>query len=136
MNCTVLKLADLSAADLRDIEQRLTKHDSVFQRKLQAGERPGHIAIVKDGNELLGWARSETWDMSATLSLQTLESFVAPGFRRHGIAAFASAGLKARRVFPSDVIAVFHPAMLLIAKSIGLLPMIFQRNESGEWLMI
>lgn len=138
MNCTILPLADLDVIDINWIVMRLTKPDSDFQRALLAGRRPGEIAIVRDQGEIVGWARTELWkevddESGGEVNWDTLEAFVAKGYRMNGIAAFAAAGLwAAADMWGNRAVAVFHPHMLLVARRAGFHPTLFAKQDVVE----
>ena len=150
MNCTILTAEALSrdAVALRTIARHLTRPGSDFSRKLHrwiaaepATPEDGAIAIVRDeaSGEIVGWARTETW--LCDTSWNTLEAFVHLGWRKRGIAAFAAPGLVASGWLPEfddagrpTFVAVFRPAMMLLARRVGLWPRLFQRDEAGRWV--
>jgi len=150
MTCEILSLADLVAsADLAlFVRNKLTKPGSDFQWKLTRllhGESgatvdDGHIALVLDQGEIVGWARTEYWTASndgggGFVSYDTLEAFVAPDHRLRGIAAFAASGLYASVLHDNGAaVAVFHPHMLLVARRAGFWPTLYQKNQRGEWV--
>ena len=149
MTCETMTLAELvSSADLAlFVRNKLTKPGSDFQWKLTrllhgvavASEQDGSIALVLDQGEVVGWARTEYWasfdDDSDGLSHDTLEAFVAPGYRLRGIAAFAASGLYASVLHDQGAaVAVFHPHMLLVARRAGFWPTLYQKNQRGEWV--
>lgn len=140
MTCEIISLADLVAsADVAlFVRNKLTKPGSDFQWKLtrllhgevESASDDGHIALVLDQGEVVGWARTERWT-----AYDTLEAFVAPGYRLRGIAAFAASGLYASVLHDAgDAVAVFHPHMLLVARLAGLFATLFQKNPRGEWV--
>ena len=138
MTCTVLPIADLDASDAFFIRDHLTKPGSDFRGKLIAwlagssSSEPtasdGHIALVRDQSEIVGWARTERWS-----DYDTLEAFVAPPYRRRGIAAFAASGIYSAVLHENGgAVAVFHPHMLLVARRAGFWPTLFAK-EDGQW---
>ena len=150
MTCETMTLAELvSSADLAlFVRNRLTKPGSDFQWKLTrllhgvsvASEQDGSIALVLDQGEVVGWARTEHWmagtdEAGGFLAYDTLEAFVAPGYRLRGVAAFAASGLYASVLHDEGgTVAVFHPHMLLVARRAGLFATLFQKNPRGEWV--
>ena len=129
MNCDVLSLADLDDIDLTYIRRNLTKPDSDFHRKLRRGQTDGHIAIVRDQGEIVGWARTEPWMDCEGFQWDTLEAFVSVSYRLQGIAAFAACGLESARTLGCGV-AVFHPVMYVIATRVGVKPTLFAKGEA------
>jgi len=115
---------------LSAIAASFTKPGSDFNKKLTSGQPlgvyDGLIAVVRSRTEILGWARSETWQR-----WDTLESFVSPSHRGRGIAAFAASGLRSTYNHTAEV-AVFHPHMLLVAKRAGFRPILFHK-EGDQW---
>ena len=150
MTCETMTLAELvSSADLAlFVRNKLTKPSSDFQWKLTRllhGESgatvdDGHIALVLDQGEIVGWARTEYWTAGSDgaggfVSYDTLEAYVAEGYRLRGIAAFAASGLYASVLHDEGgTVAVFHPHMLLVARRAGFWPTLFQKNPRGEWV--
>lgn len=142
MNCTVIT-AEVLSRDLESMTslfRRLTKPGSDFNRKLHrwmtmtpALPEDGSIAVVREDEEIVGWARTESWQPDC--SWDTLEAFVAPTHRRRGVAAFAAAGLvAARAVGDGHPVAVFAPPMLLLSRRVGLHPVLFLKDDAGKWV--
>ena len=150
MTCEVLTLAELvSSADLAlFVRNKLTKHNSDFQWKLtrllhgevEPTSDDGSIALVLDQGEIVGWARTEYWTAGSDgaggfVFYDTLEAYVAEGYRLRGIAAFAASGLYASVLHDQGAaVAVFHPHMLLVARRAGFWPTLFEKNHRGEWV--
>lgn len=150
MTCEILTLAELvESADIAlFVRNKLTKPGSDFQWKLTrllhgeavAGERDGSIALVLDQGEIVGWARTEYWTAGSdgaggVVSHDTLEAYVAEGYRLRGVAAFAASGLYASVLHDQGAaVAVFHPHMLLVARRAGFWPTLYQKNRLGEWV--
>jgi GNAT superfamily N-acetyltransferase len=142
MNCTIQTADEFWAGAAGYVRHNLTKPGSDFQRKLDSWlyeySRPtdadGHIALVEDHGEIIGWARTEKWLEDGGAWWNTLESFVHKSYRRRGIAAFAASGLySALFAGYSDNVAVFHPHMLLVARRAGLYPTLFKKTRSVKW---
>ncbi len=132
MECTVKPLDDCSRQELAAVEA-LTKEGSDFQKSLREGVYRGHIALVFSGGRMVGWVRSEPWQEERAGYWDTLEAFVHGGFRGRGVATFAAAGLKAAGVAELGSVAVFHPRMLMVAKSAGLFPTLFEKDSRDQW---
>lgn len=142
MTCTILTAESLS----RDLEsmtslfRHLTKPGSDFNRKLHrwmtltpAVPEDGSIALVREDDEIIGWARTESWQPDG--SWETLEAFVDPTHRNRGVSAFAAAGLVAARALgDGHPVAVFAPPMLLLARRVGLRPVLFLKDDAGKWV--
>lgn len=90
------------------------------------------IALVRDNGAIVGWARTEPWQDLHKHQWPTLEAFVSLSHRRRGIAALASMALASESIH-SNHVAVFHPAMLLVASRAGMKPTLFQKDEQGVW---
>jgi hypothetical protein len=140
MNCTTLTASELATPTAFYVRDHLTKPASDFRRKLTSwlygesrpGPTDGHIALVEDHGEIVGWARTERWLVDDTL-YSTLEAFVATPYRRRGIAAYAASGLYSSVLHDYEpTVAVFHPHMLLVARRAGLWPTLFEK-EAGQW---
>jgi len=140
MTCTILPIAEFIASPAAAfVREHLTKPCSDFQGKLDAwlvgsltpADEDGHIALVEDHGEIVGWARTEGWSV-----YDTLEAYVAPPYRRRGIAAFAASGLYSAVLHDNvGTVAVFHPHMLLVARRAGFFPTLF-RKEGGQWFRV
>lgn len=146
MNCTVMTFAAF-VADKKlalDVAERLARPGSDFQNKIMVciirqrvpSERDGVISIVRDrAGKVIGWARSERWADADGLLWSTLEAFVAPAWRDHGIATFAAAGLFLEHqtsVLPP--VAVFRPSMMLLARRIGRRAVLHHKDAEGRWI--
>jgi len=130
MELFVLKTDRLRASERRFIADHLTRPESDFQRSLLAGIVTGTIAICLDQGEIIGWARSEVWQ-----GIPTLEAFVAPAYRRRGVATLCAAGLRTEGVFRDyDYIGVFRPTMVSLASRLGLIYTSFKRAPDGSWV--
>jgi len=128
--CSVMPLAELvaDAAIRRTIRDELTKPGSDFHKAIDT-KTDGHIAVVFDGETIVGWARTERWQ-----SYDTLEAFVRPERRLQGVAVFAAAGIYSSVLHENGgVVAVFHPHMLLVARRAGFWPVLFERDGAGGW---
>lgn len=149
MTCEILSLADFAAAGriALFVRNHLTKPGSDFQRKLTslilgettATEDDGHIAVVLDRGEPIGWARTEYWSAGSDgagglVCYDTLEAFVAEKYRLRGVAAFAASGIAASPLYDTGAaVAVFAPHMLLVARRAGLWPVLFHKVD-GQWV--
>jgi len=138
MTCTILPIAEFIASPAAAyVREHLTRDGSDFQNKLTAWidgsltptDEDGHIAMVEDHGEVVGWARTEQWS-----DYDTLEAFVSDQYRLRGIAAFAACGVFAS-VVHGGTVAVFHPHMLLVARRAGFWPTLFAK-EDGQWLRV
>lgn len=129
MDCFVTRTHRLRRVERRFIADHLTRPGSDFQTALLTGEPKGVISLCLDQGEIVGWARTETWQ-----GHETLESFVSPQFRRRGVATFAGCGLVAEGCY-RDVakVAVFAPSMESLARRLGLSPYRFKLT-SGSWV--
>ena len=134
MTCTITDLHRAADSDREFLRSHLTKPGSDFQRKLAAGQLDGTIAIVREHGEIIGWARSESWQ-DGHREWDTLEAFVARDHRHRGIASFAAAGLRSTVLPGPGEVAVFHPHMLLVARRAALRPTLFQQ-EARVWLRV
>jgi hypothetical protein len=132
VECIVKPLDDCSRAELEAV-LALTKDGSDFQKSLRDGDYRGHIAMVFIGGRMVGWVRSEPWQEEQAGYWDTLEAFVHYDSRGRGIATFAASGLKAAGVAELGSVAVFHPRMLMVAKSAGLFPTLFEKDIRDQW---
>ena len=123
------------------VANTLCKPDSIFRRRLLSGQEiDGFISLVEDCGESIGWARTEPWAETNeeswragpnALHWNTLEAFVARDYRWRGIATFAAAGLVTIAFQDDQEVAVFHPHMMLLAKKVGLKPVLFREQGKG-----
>lgn len=119
----------LRRTDRRFLADHLTRSGSDFQEALLAGELKGTIALCLDQGEIVGWARTEVWK-----GLPTLEAFVARPYRRRGVATLCSAALVASGTYDNvEVIAVFSPLLLPIARSLHLPHRLYDLKPDGTW---
>lgn len=132
--CEVVSAGSLDATTRAFLVTHATRDGSDFQRTLASQlTADGTIALVYDQGEIIGWSRCERWeDKSSHLVWDTLESFVRPEWRGRGVASFAATGLRASGVIPTQFVAVFRPAMLLVASRAGLTPVLFELVDN-QW---
>jgi hypothetical protein len=122
----------------RTIRDELTKPGSDFHKAIDT-KTDGHIAVVFDGETIVGWARTEYWSAGddgagGQMMYDTLEAFVRPDRRLQGVAVFAAAGIYSSVLHENGgVVAVFHPHMLLVARRAGFFPTLFERDGAGGW---
>lgn len=143
MNCELHTAKSLARSNLHlltFIRDNLTKPNSDFNRKLTAWiggveplDRDGHIAIVFDHGEVVGWARTEVWGDECGRLHDTLEAFVAPEYRLRGVAAYAASALYSGVLHDCRRVAVFRTVMMLVAKRAGLCPTLFTPID-GRWV--
>lgn len=151
MICSTMTAAELVAHDLPTVRRLfvdLTWPGSDFSKKLHRwldGAMPepadGTIAVVSAGDSIVGWARTELWIQDH--SWRTLEAFVDDRYRSRGVATLATAALVASGALPRHddagrerLVAVFRPAMMLLARRAGLVPVLFEKNEKGVWVRV
>lgn len=142
MTCRTLHVRDLDAIECAFLRDHLTREGSDFHGKLDswaAGVRPrlsdGTIALVEDHGEIVGWARTEVWfEKPGEIAWSTLEAFVSPSWRGRGISSWAAAGLSCGVLSDEPTVAVFAPAMMLLAKRVGLHPILFTQDEERKWV--
>lgn len=114
-----------------DFSQKMV---SWLMRRSVPSESDGQIAVVHDGDKLVGWARTERWLFSGEAMYDTLEAFVDSNYRMRGVASFAVCGLVSSALHDSGgIVAVFHPHMLLVARRCGLRPVLFHKGGDGKW---
>jgi GNAT superfamily N-acetyltransferase len=129
MELFTLNANRLGLSERRHIIDHLTWDGSDFQKALMSGAPLGTIAICLDMGEIVGWARTETWEGN-----ETLEAFVHQQYRRRGIARFCAEGLVASNAFDGGrSVAVFRKSMLHLARCVGLEPLLFCRQQDGSW---
>lgn len=154
MICSVMPMAAFIADQslALDVAERLTRPASAFQDQIKSflarSAAPvaddGTISVVRTRHGLaIGWARSERWCEErmepdghiCRRMWNTLEAFVDPEWRNRGVATFAAAGLMLASDAPTSALpshAVFRPSMLLVARRIGIRPILFQKDAAGR----
>jgi hypothetical protein len=133
-------MADLvaDAPIRRTIRDELTKPGSDFHKAIDT-KTDGHIAVVFDGEQVVGWARTEYWSAGddgagGQMMYDTLEAFVRPERRLQGIAVLGAAGLYSGVLHENGgTVAVFHPHMRLVAQRAGFFPVLFERDGASGW---
>jgi len=122
-------------------EYELLRKYSDFAKKIDrwsnesASPQPsdGHISLVRDEGQIIGWARTEHWPFGDAI-YDTLEAFVSPDYRLRGVASFAASGLVSSKLHENGgTVAVFHPHMMLVAKRAGLWATLFER-DGDRWM--
>lgn len=94
----------------------------------------GHVALVRDDAQIIGWARTEHWFFDEA-RYDTLEAFVSPDYRLRGVASFAASGLVSGVLHENGgTVAVFRPHMMLVARRAGLWATLFER-DGDRWMM-
>lgn len=133
MDAVTLTVSGLSDCDASLIVTSLTKDGSEFQmevlnRKVTRSVTP--IAIIRDGGErILAWSATHEWR-----GMQTLEGFTREPFRRRGLARLAAAMLVAdERIDTSRTVAVFSPACIEIARSVGCRDVRLYERHGDDW---
>lgn len=115
--------------DAEYISRALCNPGSEFQREMIAAKTDTPMVAFYDP-EPIGWVATHLWR-----SLQTLEGFVDPGWRRRGLARIGAMTLVANGYLDrSKAIAVFSPECVTLAKSLGFGDVRqFRRNRYGDW---
>lgn len=123
----------LSADEREFLRDHLTWPESDFHRALKIGAQRGTICLALDHGEIVGWARTETWE-----NWPTLEMFVRPEWRRRGVATFCAAGLAASNLFEHSGghCAAFSREAVRVAETVGLSAILFQRDGKGGWKVV
>lgn len=142
MKCRTTHVRELDPVECIFLRDHLTREGSDFSVKLHSwadGLRPrqsdGTIALVEDQGEIVGWTRTEVWfEQPGEIAWDTLESFVSPSWRGRGISTWAAAGLACGPLADNTTVAVFAPSMMLLAKRVGLFPVLFEQDEDGRWV--
>jgi len=142
MNCRTFHITELDDADAAFIVNYLTHEGSDFSLKLQRKIdglplRPvdGWISLIVDYGEIVGWCRTETWvEQPIDVPWDTLEAFVNPSYRGRAFASWAAAGLVCGPLAEASGVAVFAPSMMLLARKVGLFPVLFLKSPDGKWV--
>ena len=128
------------AKDYVELADAFCRDGSDFQAKLRrflAGHEPtfddGHLALLKFDSEIVGWARTERWAEDGIHAWDTLEAFVHPNHRNRGYAAVAAAALVSGPLYGTGNVAVFSPAMLMVARRAGVYAQLFTRQRVERW---
>jgi hypothetical protein len=142
MNCRTIHITELDDADAAFIVNHLTREGSDFSRKLQGKisgsplrRVDGWISLIVDYGEIIGWCRTETWvEPETDAPWDTLEAFVSPVYRGRSFAAWAASGLVCGPLSEAAGVAVFAPSMMLLARRIGIFPVLFTQDCEGRWV--
>ncbi len=134
----VIKINDincLSVTEVTAIYTRLSKEnsnsDSSIRKELrkryidvQPGPHPEmEMATIRIDDVLAGWVGTRLWTekfKGETVTAQTVECFVAPEFRRRGVATMGlQALITAKKINRNDFVAVYAPEVVQMATQCG-----------------
>lgn len=115
----------------------LCRERSDMQGEFVMRRRCTPTVICRVGSPI-AWAASHVWTPpDSRQSLQTLEGFTHKDWRRRGILRIGSLVLMAGGVLVADhEVAVFAYECVPLAKSLGMIPRLWQRNDVGKWLEV
>lgn len=134
IDCFVTMPSRLRPCEQKRIADSLCRPGSDFQKDLLSGAYvAGMIALCLDRGEIIGWARTQPWTDRRGVTRDTLEAFVDAKYRGRGIASYAAMGLASSYLIertPGSV-AVFRPALLMVASRAGLHPTLYYRGDGG-----
>jgi hypothetical protein len=132
MNAKTSVVGSLTPYESGQIISHLTKPGSEFQIEVSNKEGSSTpIAIVFDDSwKIASWAATHTWK-----GQQTLEGFTLPEWRNRGAMRAAAALLVAAGKIDTTLpIAVFSPACIAIATSVGCRKVRLYELRSGIWV--
>lgn len=136
MNCLVMRLSGIALSSRNDIIESACKPGSDFQAKLlefDLTDDDGWIAIVRHGERLLGWARTEVWrDKNSGEVFDTLEAFTVESWRKRGICQFAATGLLAAQKIDRGPVAIFSNQLVQTCRRMAVRWVLYE-NVRGEW---
>jgi hypothetical protein len=116
--------------DASYMARNLCRPGSEMQRELLAADADTPM-VVAYAPDPIGWVATHQWR-----SLQTIEAFVAPEFRRRGFARIGALTLLATSYLDkSQAVAVFSPECVALARSLGFRDVRhFRRDRYGDWV--
>lgn len=132
MNAKTSTVGLLTPYEAWDIVSSLTKPGSDFQNEVKAREgSQTPISLVFDGSwTIVSWAATHVWK-----GQQTLEGFTRPEWRNRGVMRVAAAMLVASgKIDPMSPVAVFSPACISIATSVGCRRVRLYELRDGIWV--
>lgn len=132
MNAKTSAVGSLTPYEAWEIVSSLTKPGSEFQQEVKSREgSQTPISLVFDGSwTIVSWAATHTWK-----GQQTLEGFTRPEWRNRGVMRVAAAMLVASgKVNPLLPVAVFSPACISIATSVGCRRVRLYELRDGLWV--
>ena len=132
MNAKTTTVGSLTPYEAWEIVSTLTNPDSEFQREVRDSEKSETpIAIVFDGSwKIVAWAASHKWQ-----GQQTLEGFTRPSHRSRGLMRMAASMLVADGIIDTFLpVAVFSPACIAVASSIGCRRVRLYEQRDGRWV--
>jgi hypothetical protein len=132
MNAKTTTVGSLTPYEAWEIVSSLTKPNSEFQREVRDSEKSGTpIALVFDGSwKIIAWAATHNWQ-----GQQTLEGFTHPSHRSRGLMRMAASMLVADGAIDTLLpLAVFSPACISVANSIGCRRVRLYELRDGRWV--
>lgn len=115
--------------DAEYISRALCNPGSEMQRELIDSKTDTPMIVVYDP-EPIGWVATHLWR-----GLQTLECYVDPEWRRHGLARIGALALMANGYLDrTKAVAVFSAECVALTRSLGFKDVRqFRRNRYGDW---
>lgn len=132
MNAKTTTVGALTPYEAWQIVSSLTKPNSEFQQEVQKGDSSDTpIALVFDRSwKIIAWAATHQWK-----GQQTLEGFTLPAMRNRGVMRLAASMLVADgSIDVHSSVAVFSPACISIASSVGCRRVRFYELRDGQWV--
>lgn len=132
MNAKTTVVGKLTPYEAWEIVSSLTKPGSDFQNEVKNREgSTTPIAMVFDESwTIVSWAATHFWN-----GQQTLEGFTRSDFRNRGVMRAAASLLVADGLVDTSApIAVFSPACISVASSVGCRRVRLYELRDGQWL--
>lgn len=132
MNAKTTSVGSLTSYESWQIVSSLTKPGSEFQNEVSNKEgSTTPVAIVFDESwKIVSWAATHIWK-----GQQTLEGFTLPEWRNRGVMRAAAALLVADgKIDTTSTVAVFSPACISVATSIGCRKVRLYELRNGVWM--
>lgn len=131
MNAKTTVVGMLTDYEAWEIISSLTKAGSEFQNEVKSreGSRTPISLVFDNSRTVVSWAATHFWK-----GQQTLEGFTRPDLRNRGTMRAAAAMLVADGSIDTAMpIAVFSPACIAIASSVGCRKVRLYELRDGEW---
>lgn len=125
---------DIDAEDAAYLAMNLCRDRSDMQAEFIGRKTSTPVAVCYVGSPV-AWVSSHVWKPPGSRrTLQTLEGFTLPDWRRRGIARMGATMLLAGGFLVADhEVAVFAYECVPLARSLGMTPRLWQRADAAPW---
>lgn len=129
---------ELDEQDAGVCAMHLCRPGSEMQGEFLMRRSKTQVAVAYMGSPI-GWVATHRWTPPGrgSRALQTLEGFTHPDWRRRGIARIGALLLLAGGfVVREHPVAVFSYECVPLARSIGMKPRLWQRDDGSSWVEV